>query len=110
LETNPANVVGQKITVMPLKGGPPVKVVNLPRKIRTFRWSPDSKGLQYLNRIFAGNSSNLWQQALRGGEPTQLTRFTSGRIFDFQWSRDGKKLLFIRGDLNGDVVLIKNPG
>jgi Tol biopolymer transport system component len=107
-ELNSTKEIGQKVTVMPLEGGLPVKVLNLPGEIWSFRWSPDSSSVQFLNDIFTSNSSNLWQQALHGRGPTQLTRFTSGRIFDFQWSGDGKKLLFIRGDLNGDVVLIKN--
>jgi hypothetical protein len=38
----------------------------------------------------------------------RLTNCSSGRIFDFTWSPDGKQLLLIRGDLNGDVVLLSN--
>jgi Tol biopolymer transport system component len=107
-ELNSTKEIGQKVIVMPLEGGLPVKVLNLPGETWSFRWSPDSSGVQFLTNIFSSNSSNLWQQALHGGKPIQLTPFTSGRIFDFQWSGDGKKLLFIRGDLNGDVVLIKH--
>jgi Tol biopolymer transport system component len=41
-----------------------------------------------------------------GGEPTQLTSFTSGRINDFRWSPDGKRLVMTRGSDNHDVVLL----
>jgi hypothetical protein len=43
---------------------------------------------------------------LAGGEPQQFTKFSSGRIFDFDWSSDGKQLLLMRGDKISDVVLL----
>jgi hypothetical protein len=49
---------------------------------------------------------NLWEQSLAGGEPQQFTKFSSGRIFDFDWSSDGKQLLLMRGDKISDVVLL----
>jgi len=67
-------------------------------------WTPDSKVLQYL--MVHDQVSNIWEQSLAGGEPRQLTRFTSGRIFDFTWSEDGKHLFLTRGSVNSDVVLL----
>ena len=99
----------EQLTVMPTDGGPPVKVVRLPASVSTLRWSPDGKSLQYTLCIFCpGTATNIWEQPLDGGEPRRLTDFSSGRIFDFNWSADGKDLLLIRGDLNGDVVLLSN--
>ncbi len=43
-----------------------------------------------------------------GGEPKQFTKFTSGRIFDFDWSADGKQLLLARGETNSDIVLLSH--
>jgi len=43
-----------------------------------------------------------------GGKPHQFTKFSSGRIFDFDWSTDGKQLLLARGETSSDVVLISN--
>lgn len=51
-------------------------------------------------------ASNVWEQMLAGGEPKQVTNFTSGRIVDFSWTRDGKTLLLAKGELTRDVVLI----
>jgi hypothetical protein len=48
------------------------------------------------------------EQLLTGGAPRQVTNFTSGLIFDFAWTRDGKDLLVARGELTSDVVLISN--
>ena len=70
------------------------------------RWSPDGKVLQYL--LTLGDVSNIWEQPLAGGSPRQITTFTSGRIFDFNWSPDGKKLLMSRGEIRSDVVLLSN--
>ena len=52
--------------------------------------------------------SNIWSMPLSGGEPRQLTDFTSGGISLYRWSVDGKQLVFTRGDVTTDVVLISN--
>jgi DNA-binding winged helix-turn-helix (wHTH) protein/Tol biopolymer transport system component len=95
-----------KLVVIPAGGGRPIKVYSVPGEIHTMRWSPDGRGLQYTIAMFASGTANLWEQPLAGGEPRQLTTFSSGRIYDFNWSADGKRLLMTRGDLNGDVVLL----
>jgi serine/threonine protein kinase len=95
-----------KVAVIPAQGGAPVNVFGRPIGARGLRWSPNGKGLQYLlTRIGA---SNVWEQPLAGGPPRQVTNFTSGHIFDFAWSRDGKQLLLAKGDQSSDVVLISN--
>lgn len=70
------------------------------------RWSPDGKALQYL--LTKGDVTNIWEQPLVAGGPKRLTNFTSGRIFDFNWSQDGKQLLLSRGEITSDVVLLSN--
>jgi hypothetical protein len=45
------------------------------------RWSPDGKGLQSL--VTRDGITNIWEQPLAGGKPKQLSKFTSGLIFDF---------------------------
>jgi Tol biopolymer transport system component/DNA-binding winged helix-turn-helix (wHTH) protein len=70
------------------------------------RWSPDGKALQYL--LTKGDVTNIWEQPLAGESPRQITNFTSGRIFDFNWSSDGKRLLMSRGEVSSDAVLLSN--
>ena len=53
-------------------------------------------------------ATNVWEQRLAGGEPRQITKFSSGRIFDFSWTRDGKQLLLAKGETASDVVVITN--
>lgn len=95
---------GCKLAVIPVNGGQAVKVLDVPGGIGAPRWSPDGKGLQYL--LTDNGATNFWEQPLAGGKPKQLTRFTSGRIFDFNWSPDGKRLLLTRGESTSDVVLL----
>jgi eukaryotic-like serine/threonine-protein kinase len=70
------------------------------------RWSPDGKALQFL--LTKGDVTNIWEQPLAGGTPKQMTNFTSGSIFDFDWSQDGKRLFMSRGEVSSDVVLLSN--
>jgi len=49
---------------------------------------------------------NLWVwPLLGGGEPNQLTHFTSGVIWNCQYSADGKLIEMTRGSAQSDVVL-----
>jgi Tol biopolymer transport system component len=73
--------------------------------IGKFAWSPDSKSITYLG---VEGIPNLWRLPLDGGKPQPLTDFKSGRIFNFTWSRDGKKLFIVRGVVNNDLILIRD--
>jgi hypothetical protein len=44
---------------------------------------------------------------MAGGPATQVTHFASGKLFNFQWSRDGR-LVLSRGTETTDAVLIRN--
>jgi Tol biopolymer transport system component len=95
-----------KIGVVPASGGSLRFVAQVPIGTGGLRWSPDGKGLQYL--LTRSGATNVWEQPLAGGDARQLTRFTSGRIFSFAWSRDGKQLLLAKGNETSDVILISN--
>jgi Tol biopolymer transport system component len=74
--------------------------------VNGLRWSPDGKGLQFLQTL--KGATNVWEQPVAGGALRQITGFTAGRIFDFSWSRDGKQLFLSRGENTSDVILISN--
>jgi Tol biopolymer transport system component/DNA-binding winged helix-turn-helix (wHTH) protein len=90
--------------VVPVEGGEPVKVAQL--SATRLQWTPDSKFILYIDS--KNGVSNLWSQSVKGGPPRQITDFTSGLIFDFAISRDGKQLLLARGSISSDVILINN--
>jgi Tol biopolymer transport system component/DNA-binding winged helix-turn-helix (wHTH) protein len=71
-------------------------------------WSVDGSAVEYV--MSRDGTDNLWSQELRGGKPKQMTRFASGQIFDFAWSRDGKKLFLARGHATRDILLMSEAG
>jgi Tol biopolymer transport system component len=95
-----------KYAVIPAGGGSALQTFPQPSGSSPPRWSPDGKGLQFL--LTRKGASNVWEQPLAGGEPHQITDFTSGHIFGFSWSRDGKQLFVAKGMRTSDVVLISN--
>jgi WD40 repeat protein len=103
-ETTP--VPATKLAIIPVEGGSPTKVLNAPGVVWALLWSPDSKSLQY---SFSQNGAyNIWEQPLTGGKAKHLTKFSSGTIFDFHWSLDGKRLLMTRGEISSDAALLSN--
>ncbi len=101
-----------RIAVLPLSGGAAIKT--LPVSV-TFRdvglgWTADSKSIVYAEaRGNADNSAdNIWSVAIDGGEPKQLTNFTSGLIFAFQMSPDHKQIALSRGTQIDDVILLRD--
>lgn len=107
---------GLRMAVVPIEGGPPAKIFDVRltpfARWRSFtsldqiRWTPDGRALTYIDT--RGGVSNIWSQPLDGAKPVQLTNFTTGRIFNFDWSRDGKWLALARGSVTSDVVLISD--
>ena len=95
-----------KIAVIPASGGPAIKIFDVPGGANRVRWSPAGASLHYL--VTQNGATNIWDQPLAGGKPKQLTKFTSGRIFDFNWSSDRRRLLLTRGDATSDVVMLSN--
>jgi Tol biopolymer transport system component len=98
--------------LIPLAGGPPARMFDLPSDIRPslrLHWTPDGQALIYAGRR-AGHW-NLWRQPLNGEQLMPLTDFkTPEQIFSFALSPDGKQLVFSRGNWVSDVVLLRDPG
>ena len=99
------------ITIMPFAGGPPLKTFEVTSDSRpSFRWTPDGRAVTY-NVTHGGLLSgvtNLWIRSLDSDTPKQLTNFTTETFFSFDWSRDGKWLVYGRGTTTSDIVLIRD--
>jgi Tol biopolymer transport system component/predicted Ser/Thr protein kinase len=93
-----------KVAIIQAEGGAPLHVLETPSAFQSLRWSPDGKAFQYV--LTRNGAGNVWEQSLSGGNPHQVTHFTSGLIFDFSWSHEGKQMLLSRGERISDVVLI----
>jgi eukaryotic-like serine/threonine-protein kinase len=106
-EYSPAPIL--KLAVISSESGSTLKILTAPGGAYGYGsllWSPDGKSLQYI--LTENGSSNIWEQPIDGGKPRQLTSFSSGEIFDFHWSLDGKRLLLTRGETGSDAVLISS--
>jgi Tol biopolymer transport system component len=95
----------RKLEVIPAEGGAPIRSLDPPQG-SWIQWAPSGDAVTYI-RVVDG-VANIWSQPLTGGQPRQITDFKSGGIADYRWSADGKQLVFRRGDLTTDVVLITN--
>jgi len=95
-----------KIAIVASDGGATRQIFSAPWDATELRWSPDGKGVQYLTT--RSGATNVWEQELIHGKPHAITNFSSGRIFDFSWSRDGQQLLLAKGESTSDVVLISH--
>jgi Tol biopolymer transport system component len=67
-------------------------------------WAPDNRSMS-LSDIRSG-TPNIWSLPVLGkGPERQLTHFTSGQIWAFHYTRDGKSVAMARGNNLSDVVL-----
>ena len=95
------------LAIVPIAGGPPVKIFPLPETATPppLAWTPDGRAVSFINDV--DGVGNIWQQPVAGGEATAITHFASDKLFNFQWSRDGR-LALARGTETTDAVLIRN--
>lgn len=68
------------------------------------RFSPDSQTIDYI--LADTDGTQIVRQAFDGSEPKPIYTIPDGRIFNFAWSKDGKKLAISRGQQLRDAVLL----
>jgi len=101
-----------KLALFSIEGGQPVRtfdVAGLPADsaiLTPLDWASDNRAISYV--VTSGGVSNLWTQPISGDPAKQFTNFKADRIFAFAWSGDGKQLIYSRGSVSSDVVLISN--
>jgi len=95
-----------QVRVIAFDGGAVLHKFEWPASAGDPRWAPDGEAIDYV--LTRNGVSNIWRQKLAGGEPTEITNFESGEIFDFEWSRDGRQLALTRGSESSDVIMIRN--
>ena len=98
-----------RIAVMLFEGGQPEITFDIAPGLDLFpyvRWFPDGQSLTYA--AARDGFHNIWMQPLGGGPAKQLTGFKIEGKFPFDWSRDGKQLVFVRRLWTNDLVLLRN--
>lgn len=99
--------IPNQLVVFPADGSNAIYAFPFPQGSTTFaRWAPDGSGLDYF--LTNKGVGNIWRQPVPRGQPRQITKFSSGQIFSFDWSPDGKELYLARGSVASDIVLISN--
>ena len=97
-------VMKSNFVVLPAGGGAPLYTLQIPYGARSARFTPDGKAIAFM--LSRNRATNIWEQPLSGGSPVQLTKITSGDMFAFSWSQDGKQLAFSSGQTKTDVVMM----
>lgn len=95
-----------QVKVIAFDGGTRMHQFDWPASAGDPRWAPGGEAIDFV--LTRNGVSNIWQQNLAGGAPKQITNFETGRIFDFEWSRDGRQLALTRGSESSDVIMISN--
>ncbi|HMU32928.1 MAG TPA: winged helix-turn-helix domain-containing protein [Pyrinomonadaceae bacterium] len=65
------------------------------------RWTPDGRFICYRDWTYG-----LWRQPVDGGQPQRIENLPEEKIYQYVWSRDGKRLVLTRGREMRDVVLL----
>lgn len=96
-----------QIAIFGPDGGEPLKTFDPKMAVASdsqLAWNPAGDGITFLSQ--RGGVWNLWTQPVDGRPPFQLTSFTTGQIYSFSWSSDGR-LAFSQGSTTSDVILVR---
>ena len=105
---------GWRLVILSAENGAVERVISPPDTFnlltpieRPLAWSPDGQTLYYVND--KNNVSNIFRISAEDEKPPQQTTFfTSGRIFDFSLSPDGKRAAISRGSSTSNIVIFRN--
>lgn len=95
-----------RIRLIRTTDGSSAGILNLPMTIheRRLRWHPSGK---FLSIIFsAGENLNLLLLPTDGSAPKIIGGLGKGELSSFDWSADGKQIVFSKSDESTDVVLL----
>jgi Tol biopolymer transport system component/DNA-binding winged helix-turn-helix (wHTH) protein len=104
--SSPSRSQPNQLNVIASDGGTLMHQFDWPASAWRPRWAPRGEAIEYV--LTKDGVSNIWQQRLTGGPPKQVTHFDSGKIFHFEWSRDGRQLALTRASESSDVILMSN--
>ncbi len=93
-----------KLGIVSLEDGKLLKLFDVPRTLnfnQSLRWTPDGKSVCYRDW-----SNGIWIQDLQGGSAKKLEGLPEEKIYNFEWSADGKFFALARGREINDAVLI----
>jgi Tol biopolymer transport system component len=100
----------KQLIVVPFNGGDPAFTFPIANHVGDYwnglRWTPDGRGVAYL--VEKEGARNIWVQTLDDQPPRQLTHLKNNLIYDFAWSKGGEYIAYSCGQMDDDVILIRN--
>ncbi|MBX7171178.1 MAG: serine/threonine-protein kinase [Pyrinomonadaceae bacterium] len=91
-----------RLAILPITGGEPVKIFD--RSLESWVWVGDS----IIYPDYQGENVNLFSRSIKTDQITQLTDFVNDKIQGIVFSKDGKKVILIRGSVTNEAIIIKN--
>ena len=96
-----------EIAILPVQGGEPVRRLPIPvMDWQQVQWTADGRALMYIKTV--NGTSNIWSYDLTTDSATQLTTFSTDRIFAYAWSAEQGQFACQRGTEVTDVIVIRN--
>lgn len=95
-----------RVRIVATDTGKVLKNLDLPitARERRLRWHPSGK---FITLIYnSGENLNLLLMPINGGEPRIIENLGRGEISSFDWSADGKQLLYAITTETQDAVLL----
>lgn len=95
-----------KVAVREMEGPGPVKVFDI-SPVDVLTWSPDGKGIIYMDFDAAERQQyTIWFRDVSGGEPVPYLRSDSEPLYRLAMSRDGKRNAVVTRRLLTDAVML----
>jgi Tol biopolymer transport system component/DNA-binding winged helix-turn-helix (wHTH) protein len=102
---------GSNLWMVPAEGGPPTQITGLhgrPPGVQSFpSFSPDGAEIRFLNQV--GNEASVWTYRVADGALRKRFASTTFSYTDPTFSRDGTRMWFVQGSLNGDIGIRELP-
>ena len=91
-----------QVAIVPAAGGTPNKVLDISIGAGSLCWTRDSQALVFI----ASNNREIKLQPLTGGAAQTLLSLSDESVFSCALTSDGQNLLYVRGRLTSDLVLL----
>jgi len=94
------------IQVRSFADGSPVHRISASPDATDLHWSADGKTLAFVSH--ADRSKQFWTQPIAGGPAKRIGEALPTDALQFDWSRDGSHIVYLRRELKVDLSLITN--
>lgn len=108
LSAHPINESNLKLTIFSTETNEIIKQFDAPynqSRLSLIEWK-GSQSVSYLTNI--DGNTKIWEQPVDGKQPQLLLELPKTSVFRFAWSKDGKNLIYEKGETLNDAILISS--